>query len=152
MPNIAPRPTTFAGTKYESKLEATWAVFFNFLEEESLGEINWKYHPFEIDHYVPDFLIKEPFNLVIEVKPRKPNKEYLHYKRSIIRKIKTEFDFVFACGTFYQKKVPYFMEITGGNQKLTVIPFTKFLPGKLKLSKTLVKHCLKQTKYYRFDI
>lgn len=69
-------PTLYKGRQYRSRLEARWAAFFDLL--------NWRheYEPFDLDGWIPDFLIhgkergsregmgdgKENFVLV-EIKP-----------------------------------------------------------------------------------
>lgn len=61
--------TIYKGIKFRSKLEATWAVFF-----DRLG-IKYKYEPetFQLDgvYYLPDFLLPNLFNIpvYVEVKP-----------------------------------------------------------------------------------
>ena len=64
MNKIKAIPTTYNGIRYRSRLEATWACFF-----DSLG---WEheYEPFDLDGYIPDFVLRFPKkNVLVEVKP-----------------------------------------------------------------------------------
>lgn len=58
---IEAKPTEYAGVLFRSKLEATWARFFDTLE------IAWEYEPTRLDGWIPDFLIGEWW--LAEVKP-----------------------------------------------------------------------------------
>lgn len=63
---IKPIPTLYAGLTFRSRLEATWAAFF-----DNLGW-TWRYEPFDLDGWVPDFEIqtsKGNRRLLVEVKP-----------------------------------------------------------------------------------
>lgn len=55
--------TTFAGTRFRSRLEAKWAAFMTQLEWE------WTYEPFDAHGYIPDFAVTGDRPLLIEVKP-----------------------------------------------------------------------------------
>ena len=56
-------PTTHAGTRFRSRLEARWAAFF-----DAIGW-RWEYEPFDLAGYIPDFAILGPRPLLVEVKP-----------------------------------------------------------------------------------
>lgn len=56
-------PTHYAGQRFRSRLEATWAVFFDHLHWP------WLYEPFDLDGYIPDFVLRFPAPLLVEVKP-----------------------------------------------------------------------------------
>lgn len=57
-------PTTYRGIRFRSRLEATWAAFFDLLEWQ------WEYEPFDLKGWVPDFLIKgNGHDVLVEVKP-----------------------------------------------------------------------------------
>lgn len=56
-------PTMYAGTRFRSRLEARWACFFDLLGWR------WEYEPFDLDGYIPDFLILGKLELQVEVKP-----------------------------------------------------------------------------------
>ena len=65
-PRRAPRgiPTLVHGVEMRSRLEATWAHFFDVLHWE------WEYEPFDLDGYIPDFALKFPDRMfLVEVKP-----------------------------------------------------------------------------------
>lgn len=57
-------PTTYRGLNFRSRLEATWAAFFDLVKWE------WKYEPFDLKGYIPDFLLVRPPNweMLVEVK------------------------------------------------------------------------------------
>ena len=55
-------PTTYAGVNFRSRLEATWAAFF-----DACGW-PWQYEPVDLDGWIPDFTIGWQPTLV-EVKP-----------------------------------------------------------------------------------
>ena len=72
--NITPIPTKYNGVEFKSRLEARWAVFFDYLN------IHWEYEPegFKLDnknnadsYYCPDFLIRTPQgkDMWVEIKP-----------------------------------------------------------------------------------
>ena len=44
-------PTTYHGTNFRSRLEARWAAFFD------LAGWSWVYEPFDLEGYIPDFLM-----------------------------------------------------------------------------------------------
>ncbi len=56
-------PTTYAGSRFRSRLEARWAAFFD------LVDWRWTYEPFDTLGYVPDFLIHGPASFLVEVGP-----------------------------------------------------------------------------------
>lgn len=56
-------PTKYKGINFRSRLEATWAVFFDLLEWP------WEYEPFDLEGWIPDFVLKGKFPVLIEVKP-----------------------------------------------------------------------------------
>lgn len=63
---IAAKPTLYAGTRFRSRLEARWAVFFDAIAAD------WTYEPRFPEltglSYQPDFLLETP-SWVVEVKP-----------------------------------------------------------------------------------
>jgi len=67
-------PTKYRGITYRSRLEATWAYFFDI--------IGFKYHyeleGFQLNNvkYLPDFYLSEK-DTWIEIKPKEPTKEEL---------------------------------------------------------------------------
>jgi hypothetical protein len=60
-------PTMYAGVQFRSRLEATWAAFFD------LVGWNWEYEPLELSGWFPDFKISRISGgikeLLVEVKP-----------------------------------------------------------------------------------
>ena len=57
-------PTTFAGVRMRSRLEARWAAFF------SACGWRWTYEPFDSDGWTPDFTLHMPTgDIYVEVKP-----------------------------------------------------------------------------------
>ncbi len=54
-------PTSYKGTRFRSRLEASWACAFDLLG------ISWRYEPFDVAGYIPDFLLNE--HLLVEIKP-----------------------------------------------------------------------------------
>lgn len=57
-------PTFHDGFRFRSRLEAMWARFFDLVDWP------WKYEPFDLAGYIPDFVMPFPAgDLLIEVKP-----------------------------------------------------------------------------------
>ena len=57
-------PTLYNGIQFRSRLEAKWAAFFDLLGWE------YEYEPFDLNGWIPDFLIKgKPQDVLVEVKP-----------------------------------------------------------------------------------
>jgi hypothetical protein len=56
-------PTLYKGVQYRSRLEAKWAAFFDLL--------GWRfqYEPFDLEGWIPDFLILGHESVLVEVKP-----------------------------------------------------------------------------------
>lgn len=57
-------PTIYKNLRFRSRLEATWACFFDQIEW------SWEYEPIDLKGYIPDFIL--PFEagpLLVEVKP-----------------------------------------------------------------------------------
>src|SRR3990167_4035696 len=61
---IPAKPTEYRGTMFRSRLEARWAAFFDLVGWK------WVYEPFELNYYIPDFiLIGKDQTVLVEVKP-----------------------------------------------------------------------------------
>lgn len=61
---IKAHPTRYAGIEFRSRLEATWAAFFDQLGWQ------WSYEPIDLNGWVPDFAINGALlDLFVEVKP-----------------------------------------------------------------------------------
>ena len=56
-------PTLYRGVQYRSRLEARWAAFFDLL--------GWphQYEPFDLEGWIPDFLLTGRHPTLVEVKP-----------------------------------------------------------------------------------
>lgn len=64
MKQIAAIPTMYNGIQFRSRLEATWARFFDLLE------LNWTYEPEGFDGWIPDFMVYGDSDYwFVEVKP-----------------------------------------------------------------------------------
>lgn len=67
--DIKPKPTTYNGVEFRSRLESKWASFFDLVGWD------WTYEPGEVNGYNPDFFIRcnsmsYPTNtIIVEVKP-----------------------------------------------------------------------------------
>lgn len=61
MYDIKAKPTTYAGVRFRSQLEATWAAFFD------VAGMPWEYEPVTLPGWVPDFRLFGRF--LCEVKP-----------------------------------------------------------------------------------
>lgn len=62
-------PTRYAGVQFRSRLEARWAAMFDLLGWR------WEYEPIDLAGYIPDFLLRFPAPLLVEVKPALTTKE-----------------------------------------------------------------------------
>lgn len=56
-------PTHYNGINFRSRLEAKWARMFDLLCWK------WEYEPFDLNGYIPDFLIQAETPILVEVKP-----------------------------------------------------------------------------------
>ncbi len=56
-------PTKHKGVQFRSRLEVQWAIFF-----EALGW-DYIYEPFDLEGWIPDFLLKGQNEVLVEVKP-----------------------------------------------------------------------------------
>lgn len=79
---IKPIPTMYKGVTFKSRLEARWAVFFDYLG------IVWFYEfeGFQLlsGWYVPDFWLPD-LNCWIEIKPNEPSLEELKFCEELAR-------------------------------------------------------------------
>ncbi len=60
---IKAHPTTYSGIVFRSRLEATWAAFFD------LCGWRWMYEPFDLEGWSPDFALGHDLKVLCEVKP-----------------------------------------------------------------------------------
>ncbi|HUV47216.1 MAG TPA: hypothetical protein VMW29_03720 [Candidatus Bathyarchaeia archaeon] len=70
--------TLYKGTIFRSRLEAKWAAFFDFCKWK------WEYEPFDLDGWIPDFILMGVESILVEVKPYTSLKEF----KETIKKIK----------------------------------------------------------------
>lgn len=61
--NIAPKPTFYDSIRFRSRLEATWAAFFD------LVKWRWEYEPLDLKGWIPDFVLHGVEPIAVEVKP-----------------------------------------------------------------------------------
>jgi hypothetical protein len=56
-------PTYYNGLQFRSRIEATWAAFFDQVKWP------WRYEPIDLNGYIPDFILAFPYGpLLVEVK------------------------------------------------------------------------------------
>jgi hypothetical protein len=72
---IKAHPTMYNGVMFRSRLEATWAAFFDLMG------FKWEYEPIDLDGWVPDFyvdyvVVGYRHRLYVEVKPFRDVKEF----------------------------------------------------------------------------
>ena len=60
---VKAKKTSYGGTIFRSRLEATWAAFFD------RAELPWAYEPIDLEGWVPDFAIWLERPVYVEVKP-----------------------------------------------------------------------------------
>ena len=61
-------PTTYRGIKFRSRLEATWAAYFDLRNDNT----TWQYEPVDFPGWIPDFSVQIPHfpgPSLAEVKP-----------------------------------------------------------------------------------
>jgi len=68
-------PTTYQGVRFRSRTEARFAALFDEFEWP------WQYEPFDLNRYVPDFILKfPPGDLLVEVKGPLEHVELAQFK------------------------------------------------------------------------
>ena len=70
-------PTEYAGIRFRSRLEATWAAFFDLLQWP------WEFEPFDLHGYIPDFVLKIEPAAIVEVKGTATLRELWEYTGKI---------------------------------------------------------------------
>lgn len=71
-------PTKYKGLQFRSRLEAQWAAFFDLLGWK------WEYEPFDLNGYIPDFILKfKHRNILVEIKPDIVFKDLKKYEKKI---------------------------------------------------------------------
>lgn len=148
MPPLEPKPTTYKGVKYRSRLEARWAVYLH--QHPAISNIYYEPctygHPLARDAYTPDFgfRFQPDFEIILEVKPSTPTPEYL--KRLV--RIGNEFsisNLLLAVGGFYQDEEPIIWHLS---QPGCVISAGR----KLRNSQLYNPRALAAASGYRFDL
>lgn len=76
MTNIRAIETDYDAARFRSRIEARWAAFFNL--------IGWRYtyEPYEVQGWIPDFLIHGPMPLLVEVKPYSQQYEFTEWLKT----------------------------------------------------------------------
>ena len=64
-------PTTYRGTRFSSRLEAKWAAWMD------LVGWRWVYEPFDVEGWIPDFLVQTARPFLVEVGPVSTPEEFL---------------------------------------------------------------------------
>jgi len=104
MTALVPIPTKYNGITFRSRLEARWAMFFDYLklkwEYEPEGYFLDKPHKYDAElMYLPDFLVRTPQNkeMWIEVKPftTTKNDKFDKFKQNISWETRS----MMVCGT-----------------------------------------------------
>jgi hypothetical protein len=72
-------PTIYNGVQFRSRLEATWAAFFDLLR------IEWDYEPIEFEGWIPDFSITDQYGNIfyVEVKPAYSIEDFMKHKKVV---------------------------------------------------------------------
>lgn len=69
--------TEYNNVIFRSRLEAKWAAFFDLLKWQ------WEYEPFDLQGYIPDFVLKFYKPLLVEVKPAMSIESMDQYRKKI---------------------------------------------------------------------
>jgi len=154
--HIEPKPTVYRGVKFRSRLEARWAVYFEFNPVIDF----WKYEPKTLRlpergwDYCPDFVIQygSGFQSYVEVKPEIPTDSYLEILSEFIPKLSgcVGHSLFLFLGDFFNQ-VPKVFAMTPG-----IVPtMEQIKTHQDKLSKVPLLHhaeALKVASQYRFDL
>lgn len=75
-------PTKYNGIQFRSRLEATWAAFFD-LTRSIDPTFEWEYEPIDLKGYIPDFILSMyGRQIIVEVKPEMAYEGLLkHFKK-----------------------------------------------------------------------
>jgi len=75
--------TVYRKTRFRSRLEATWAAFF-----DQIGW-SWIYEPYDLPGWIPDFLVKfDRRSILVEVKPAENPADAANFVESAMIKAK----------------------------------------------------------------
>ena len=140
---IQAKPTRYANVQFASRLEARYAIFFNWLR------ISWQYEPCtfqyqirkSVNYYTPDFSIQiGNVTRYIECKPIYPKQDYLRGLRSVFEAYGT----FLMVGGFYRGSEPQVFSLPDQNPLLlTLLLHRKY---------TTITKAVKSASNYRFDI
>lgn len=72
-------PTRYKSQIFRSRLEAKWAAFFDLLDWP------YAYEPFDLENYIPDFILKFYKPILVEVKPEILLKDLWKHSAKIIK-------------------------------------------------------------------
>lgn len=72
-------PTKYAHTRFRSRLEARYAAFFDLLKWD------WHYEAFDLDGYIPDFIIGNNQDVILEVKKGTDDDELEAFQKKLRR-------------------------------------------------------------------
>lgn len=87
-------PTTYAGVRFRSRLEARYAAFFDLVKWP------WEFEPIDLNGYIPDFMFMfSPFEpgagpMLVEIKPALSALELKTYVPKIVTSGWTEHEFL----------------------------------------------------------
>ena len=103
---IQPKPTRYRGVKFRSRLEARWAVMFDYSPQVTY----WTYEPFVIHHqrtgwrYTPDFEIHtKSSTLLLEIKPVAITPE----EDSYLKEMGSEHNLVLCTGSLWKGRLKF---------------------------------------------
>ena len=142
--HIEPKPTSYRGQLFRSKLEARWAVFldYHFIID------SWQYEPhtFALPQkgwtYTPDFLFRAgPFVGYIEVKPKAISEQQEYVYTQMLQQL-GGVPLYLGIGTFYKRKVPT-LQVLGETQKLKLYEIP-WLPSS--------NDAIQMARNFRFDL
>lgn len=148
---IDAKPTTYAGIKFKSRLEARWAIYLTSLN------LHPCYEPvtFRIGtwNYTPDFSLKGsnvPFcaaicSTLLEVKPCRPTDEYLDLLKALEKG--TNYQIFIAVGDFFKLEPTIYTPAYTSFQKSS-----SFLAQRYKLRPGDCKRAFLMASKYRFDL
>lgn len=119
-------PTRFMGINFRSRLEARWAVLFQY------ATLPWSYEPVTFQlaagyNYTVDFKVNGNF---LEVKPKKPNPAFMSLLGSVSKYIDRNYNasaLFLGYGNFYQEEVPRVLHLGTNRHCKTLEKFLMFL-------------------------
>jgi len=143
MPIIDPKPTAYKGITFKSRLEARWAVFFEY--HPLITDCIYEPGTFEFNNgwqYTPDFRIGFAGSMfMLEVKPITPEDQVIQQLLEVAKH--SDIPMLLAVGDFYSDNISI------ANLQLRcspkqVLKIDKFFPGCVEAYQT--------AKTFRFDL